>query len=140
MNMRIAEVIEKLKAAKSKAERVELLKNNDSLALRGILRMNYDKSLVLSLPEGVPIFKKSVVPEGMGDTTLKTSAKGWYVFVESLAPNMKQHKREQMFIGLLERLDSKEADILISAKDRKLEIGLTKKVINEAFPGLIIES
>lgn len=50
---------------------------------------------------------------------------------------MKQTKRESLFINLLESLDPKEAKILIDAKDKKLDLGLTKKVIDEVFPGLI---
>lgn len=136
-SLSIAELVEKLENAKNKNERIELLKNNDNLAIRGILRMNFDSSLVLDLPEGIPPFKVNPAPVGMADTTLKASAKGWYVFSKKLSPNLKQVRREQMFINLLERLDSKESKILLDAKDRKLDLGLTKKIINEVFPGLI---
>jgi hypothetical protein len=133
----IAEVCESLKSAKTKNDRVEILKNNDTQALRGLLRLNYDASLIVALPEGAPPFKPLNVPVGFGNTTLKASARGWYVFVQGAAPNLKQAKREALFIDLLESLDSKEAEILIGAKDRKLDLGLTKKVIDEVFPGLI---
>jgi len=136
-SLSVAEVCDKLKSAKTKNERVEILKANDSLALRGILRMNYDASLVLALPEGEPPFNKSVKPTGFGDTTLKASAKGWYVFVKDASPNLKQSKRESLFINLLESLDAKEASILLQSKDRSLDLGLTKKVIDEVYPGLI---
>ena len=34
-----------------------------------------------------------------------------------------------------------ESEVLIAAKDKKLKIkGLTKALINEAFPGLIVKS
>ena len=133
----IAEVCEKLTNAKTKPERVDILKKNDTQALRGILRMNYDTSLVLALPEGIPPYTPLNRPSGFGETTLKASAKGWYVFVKDAAPDVRQSKRESLFISLLESLDPKEAEILLKAKDRKLELGLTKKVIEEVFPGLI---
>jgi Family of unknown function (DUF6433) len=136
-SLTIAEICDKLQSAKTKTERIEILKRNDTPALRGILRMNYDHSLVLALPEGTPPYKKSVRPVGFGDSTLKTSCRGWYVFVKEAAPEMKQSKRESLFISLLESLDPKEAEILLGAKDRKLDLGLTKKVIDEVFPGLI---
>jgi hypothetical protein len=137
MTLSIGEVVGKLKSAKTKTERLQILKDNDCSALRGILRMNFDRSLILALPEGEPPFKKAVVPDGLAQTTLKASAKGWYVFIKDLAPNLKQSKREAMFIQLLESLDKTEADILLKAKDRKLDLGLTKKAIDEVFPGLI---
>jgi len=136
-SLTIAEVCESLKDAKTKNDRVEILRRNDTLALRGLLRMNYDASLILALPEGTPPYKKRNVPEGFGETTLKASAKGWYVFVRDATPQLKQTKRESLFINLLESLDPKEADILVGAKDRTLDLGLTKKVIDEVFPGLI---
>jgi len=139
MTLTIPEVLDKLKLAKTKSDRVLILQQNDSQALRGILRMNYDKSLNLSLPPGVPPYKKSDRPVGFGDTTLLASAKSWYVFVKEASPNLAQSKREYLFITLLEQLDPKESEILLLAKDRKLDLGLSKKVINDAFqPGLIM--
>jgi hypothetical protein len=135
--MSIAEVVDKLEKARTKSERLDILKANDCGALRGILRMNFDASLKLALPEGTPPFKKSASPVGFGDTTLKASAKGWYVFSKELAPSLTQTKRESIFISLLEKLDAREAEILLSAKDKKLDLGLTKKLIDEVFPGLI---
>lgn len=136
-SMSVGEVIEKLQTAKTKNERVKLLQENDSAALRGILRMNFDDSLVLALPEGEPPHKKLDVPNGFGNTTLKASASGWYVFVKDLSPNLKQSKRESIFIQLLESLDKREADVLLKAKDKKLDLGITKKLISEVFPNLI---
>ncbi len=136
-SLSVAEVVQLLKSAKTKNERTQILKTHDSPALRGILRMNYDASLVLSLPEGKPPYTPMAVPQGFGNTTLKVSAKGWYVFNRENTPNLRQSKREAMFISLLEALDPVEAEILLAAKDKKLELGLTKKAIDEVFPGLI---
>jgi hypothetical protein len=41
-----------------------------------------------------------------------------------------------LFIGLLESLHPKDANLLIAVKDKKVE-GLNAATINEAFPGLI---
>lgn len=136
-SLSIAEVVQLLRSAKTKNERVEILKQNDTPALRGILRMNYDADLLVALPEGTPPYKPASVPQGFGETTLKASARGWYVFIKENSPNLKQSKRESIFISLLESLDPVEAEILVTAKDRKLDLGLTKKAIDEVFPGLI---
>lgn len=137
MTPTIAEVFKKINEARFNGDRVFILRKHDSSALRGILKMNYDRSLVLSLPPGVPPYKKKKVPVGFGDTTLLTSAKTWYVFSNELSPTLTQSKREFLFISLLEALDPEEAEILLQAKDRKLNLNLTAKVINEAFPNLI---
>jgi hypothetical protein len=137
MTLTIAEVFKKINEARFNGDRVFILRQNDSSALRGLLKMNYDRSLVLSLPEGVPPYKKKAVPVGFGDTTLLTSAKTWYVFSREMSPNLAQPKREFLFITLLESLDPQEAEILLLAKDRKLKLNLSAKVINDAFPDLI---
>ena len=47
-------------------------------------------------------------------------------------------KRETMFVNLLETLHAEEAELLVLAKDRKLKYkGITKKLIQDALPGLI---
>lgn len=137
MKSTISEVFDQINAARFNGDRVFILKKNDSMALRGLLRMQYDSSLVIDLPPGVPPYTKKNVPVGFGDSTLLTSARTWYVFSKSSSPNLPQSKREFLFITLLEALDPKEAEILLLAKDRKLKLNLTTKVINEAFPGLI---
>lgn len=135
-SLSIAEIVDLLKKAKSKNERAELLKAHDSPTLRGLLRMNLDSSLVLALPDGVPPYKPAS-EEGFEGTSLKATHKQWYLFVQELSPQVKQYKREQIFIDMLESLIPQEAEILIAAKDCKLELGVTKKLVNEVFPGLI---
>lgn len=137
MTLTIAEVFKKINEVRFNGDRVFILRQNDSMALRGLLKMNYDQSLVLDLPPGAPPYKKKKVPVGFGDTTLLTSAKTWYVFSRKLSPNLPQAKREFLFITLLESLDPQESEILLQAKDRALKLNLTAKVINEAFPDLI---
>lgn len=136
-SLSVSEIVKLLQNAGSKSDRVEILKTNDCSALRGILRMNYDAELKMDLPEGEPPYKKNSRPDGFGETTLKASSRGWYVFSKQCAPNLKQSRREAIFISLLESLSEQEAQIFLQAKDRKLDLGLTKKVIDEAFPGLI---
>jgi hypothetical protein len=132
----VAEIVDLLKKAKTKNERAELLKTHDCPTLRGLLRMNLDTSLVLALPEGAPPYKPAS-DEGFDGASLRATHKLWYLFVEELSPQVKQYKREQIFIEMLESLIPQEAEILIEAKDRKLDLGVTKKLVNEVFPGLI---
>jgi hypothetical protein len=42
-----------------------------------------------------------------------------------------------LFINMLESLHPKDAELIIAAKDKKLPKGITKKVVNLAFPRLI---
>jgi hypothetical protein len=47
-------------------------------------------------------------------------------------------RRETLFIELLENINPLEAKILLAVKDKKLPFkGLTAKLVEEAFPGLL---
>ncbi len=134
----VGEVILKLRGASTKSERAAILKNNDSAALRAILRLNFDSSIKFNLPSGVPKdYRRSNRPDGFGDITLKSIYKKFYIFVKESTPLLKQHKREEYFLQLLSQLDNTEAQVLIDAKDKKLDCGLTKKLVKEIFPDLL---
>jgi hypothetical protein len=49
-------------------------------------------------------------------------------------------KVESMFIKVLEAIHPKDAEVVIAMKDKKFNgkyKGLTKKLVSDAFPGLI---
>ena len=52
----ISEILRKVSNAKTKAEKVKLLRENNSTALRQLLIINFDESVVSLMPEGdVPV-------------------------------------------------------------------------------------
>ena len=52
---------------------------------------------------------------------------------------MSKMKKEQLFIGMLESIHPKDAQLVVNMVNKEKIEGLTKNVINEAFPGLISE-
>jgi hypothetical protein len=47
-------------------------------------------------------------------------------------------RREAMFVGLLERLDPQDAEMMIAIKDKKLSYkGLTYKLVKDTWPDLL---
>lgn len=96
----------------------------------------FDPSIKWLLPEGVPPYK----PNDLVDQQHRfyTEARKLYLFIEGGNPNLKQLRRETLFIELLECLDPADAKLLISVKDKTLTYpGVTKDIVNLAFPGLI---
>lgn len=134
----VGEVFKQLEDAKTKKERAEILSDNDGLALRSLLRLNFDPNIKFELPEGTPEkYVPNTKPFGMGDADLKGIVKKFYIFVKESTPNLRQAKREILFLQTLEQLDAFEAKLLIDAKDKKLDFGLTKQLVDEVFPGLL---
>ena len=133
----IGEIVTALRAAKTKKERVELLKLHDCVALRSVLRMQYDPSLKFRLkPKDLDV-KFSGLPSGLGECTLKGEARRFYTLLENRQKNIPERKVKQIFLNLLGGLDVVEAQILIDLADKKLSCGLTKKIVSEAFPDLL---
>ena len=136
MKLAVSEILEKANALKTKKERIDYLRSNDNVALRGIIQLALDPKFVWALPIGTPPYKpyNGVDNEGV----LYNEMRRLYIFLEGGHPTLKQMRREQLFIQLLESVTPKDAEMLIAVKDKKLPYkGITRDVIQEAFPGLI---
>jgi hypothetical protein len=138
MKLLISEILQKAHNAKTKAEKIQILQQNNSAALRMILIINYDESIVSLIPEGAPPFNKNEAPAGTEHTNLIHEARILHHFFKG-GSSVKSIKREQMFIQLLEGLHPDEADVLIKAKDKVLgkRYKVTKSCVQEAFPEIV---
>jgi len=138
MRLSIAEVIKKAGDFKSKKDKVEWLRKNDSQPLRTVIKNTYDSTVEFLIPDTPPPWSKNEY-EDEAKTLLLREARRLKIFVKGGGyDNLNQIKREQLFISLLEDIDNDDAELLanymISQKPFK---GLTKKTIVEAFPDLI---
>ena len=134
--MLLSEVLQKVSNAKTKKEKVVLLRKYSTPALRSILIWNYDESVVSMVPSGDVPYTKNDSPAGTEHTILFHEYKKLYHFVKSGNDGLAKTKREQMFIQILEGLHMDEANVLCLTKDKKLgkRYKITKACISEAFP------
>lgn len=134
----IFEVLQKFAELKTKKEKIELLQKNDSAALRDIIRCSLDPKIQFLLPEGAPPYEPAA-PSSVPSNLLKQNVKlAYWVKGSPKAEQVDKIKREKIFMDVLESIHPEDALILIAAKDKKqLAKGLTVKLVNEAFPGLI---
>ena len=133
----ISEILRKVSNAKTKKEKVDLLKKHNSAALRQLMIINFDESIISELPEGDVPYTPNDAPVGTDHTRLESEYKGLYRFFKGGDPRIKSLKRETMFVQLLEGLSSEEAELLVLCKDGRLNEKykrITKAVISEAFP------
>jgi hypothetical protein len=136
MKLSVSEILKKASSLKDDNARALWLRQNDSNALRSVLTGVYDPNIVWLLPEGAPPYK----PNDLVDQQhrLYTECRKFYLFIEGGNPNLKQVRREALFIELLESLDPEDAKLMLAVKDKHLPYpGVTKEVVNLAFPGLI---
>ena len=137
----ISELLKDAGKLKTRKEKIEFLQNNNSMPLRTILKGAFDPALEFILPEGEPPYKKDGAPEGLSPSNLfKQMSYFQYFDKGGVGDNMSAAKRERLFIQLLESIHPAEAEIVLLMKDKKLGgvyKGITKKLVSDAFPGLI---
>ena len=131
-----SEILDKVHKAKTKDQKVSLLKQNNSEGLRMVLKSSFDPKIEWVMPEGEVPFRANDVPMGTEHTVLAMEAKKLWHFIKGADRQTPQHKKETMFIQMLEGLHESEAKLLIAAKDKKVHQmykGLSTNVVKEAF-------
>lgn len=132
----VHEIFTLINNAKDKPKKIEILKKHDTVAMRVLLKAAFDPKIEFELPEGTPPFIRNEAPEGTEHTSLFYASKKLWHFVKGADSLTNSLKKEKMFIGLLESLHNKDADVLIGIKDKMLNNmfkGLTSQVVKEAF-------
>ena len=137
-NPLLSEVLAKVSKQRTKAKKIQVLKENESLHLKSVLIWNFDDTVISVLPEGPVPFDKNEAPAGTEHTYLAHEYKILYNFIKGGNDFLKPVKREQLFMQLLEGLHEDEAEVICLMKDKKLtdKYKVTKAVVTEAFPDI----
>ena len=131
-----SEILDKVHKAKTKSQKVEILQRYDTSSLRMLLKASFDPTKEWVIPTGEVPFKPNDAPEGTEHTVLAQESKKLWHFIKGADAQTPQHKKEQMFIQMLEGLHDSEAKLLIAAKDKRIHQvykGLSTNVVKEAF-------
>jgi len=80
MKLLISEVLQKVSNAKTKAEKVKLLRQYNTTALRSLLIANFDESIVSMLPPGEVPYEANDAPAGTEHTKLEHEYRKLYLF------------------------------------------------------------
>ena len=136
MKLGVAEILEKTSGMTSRSDRIRMLQENNRVALQTVLRGAFDPSIKWLLPEGEPPYKPNDLVDQ--EHIFYHECRKMYLFVEGGNPDLKQLRREALFVQLLETVAAKDAKLLLAIKDKHLPYpGVTSDIIKEAFPGLL---
>lgn len=140
MKNNVYEILDDFVKAPSRAEKIAVLQNNSSFVLKSVLQGAYHPNIKFVIQKK-PTYTVSDSPPGLGYSNLDTELKRVYLFVENnprVDPNLTMQRREQILIQILEALEAREADVFMNMLLKDLRVkGLTPKIIEEAFPGLL---
>ena len=134
----VHEVLELVDQQRSKAKKIDILREYADDALKSILIWNFDPTAISVLPEGHVPYKENEVPIGTDHTSLRREWKNLYHFVKGGNDRLSAIRRETMFIQLLEGLHPKEAKIICLVKDKNLEseYKITYDMVVQAYPDI----
>jgi len=132
----VAELLEKVNALKGEDQQIQVLRNNQSPALRSVLQGVFHPNIKWLLPEGEPPYRKNELVDQ--ENILHAVHRKLYLFVEGGNDSLKQTRREALFIELLENVTPADAKLLLAMKDKRLPYNnISKETVMKAFPGLI---
>ena len=134
----VHEILELVDKQRTKAKKIEILKEYDDLALKAILIWNFDPTAISVLPDGPVPYKENEVPIGTDHTSLRREWKNLYHFVKGGNDSLSAIRRETMFVQMLEGLHPEEARIICFVKDKDLEskYKITYDIVQQAYPDI----
>jgi len=134
----LAEIVNEAIKIQKKVDKLEYLKKHNSLELRIILQVMYDKAKELLIPNSAPPYTPTEHPDTYG--ALYREARKIKYFVKGYGgDNLPQAKRENIFIEMLESVHPLDAELLIKMIAQKPLKGLPASVLNALEPGLVPE-
>jgi hypothetical protein len=133
-NKCMATIVEKIEAQTTKERQVDFLKLHSSYALKAVLGYGMDPGVKWLLPDGDPPYRP-LFDASDQEGRFYVECKKLIYFVDSPeGREVKQLKREQLFIQVLESIDARDAKLLLRMKNRQIKI--MPEAIAEAFPNL----
>jgi hypothetical protein len=136
--MLLSEVLQKVSNAKTKSQKIKILKEYRTEALVSIFIWNYDTSVKSMIPEGEVPYKVNEAPIGTEHTRLIQEYRKLFHFVKGGNDSLNRSTRERMFIQMLEGLSADESNLICLVKDKNLQkkYKVTKACIDEAYPDI----
>lgn len=135
----IYEVLDEFKAVKTKQERIEVLRKNDTWAMKTILQAVFHPNVKFNIK--VPEYNKVDVPPGMSYDHMTSALQRAYLFQEGhprTPPALTDQRKNELLIQILESLEPKEAEVFSNMLKKDLKTPyLTEALVNEAFQGLL---
>ena len=131
-----SEVLDMVHKAKTKTQKVELLRKYKTDSLKMFLKAAFDPKIEWVFPAGEVPYTPNDSPAGTDHTLLIQESKKLWRFIRGADNVTRQSQKENMFFQMLEGLHESEAKLLINAKDKKLHQiykGLSSNVVREAF-------
>ena len=130
----MANIIEKIEAQTTVERQVDFLNLHSSYALKIVLGYGMDPGCKWLLPESDPPYTPLFEAADQEEKFYGECKKLLYFVDTDEGRQVKQLKREQLFIQVLESVDPRDAKLILRMKNRQLKISM--EAVKIAFPNL----
>ena len=128
--MEIWEILKLVEEENSRAKKAKILMDHDSVALRSIMRINFDPDLIIYVDDDLEWIPAPNSSEWY--TTLKNETK--HLVPLAKKGGMPRQRANHKFASILESMDPRDAQVLIDSKNKTLKVkGLTLKLAEEIW-------
>jgi|TARA_R110001606_G_scaffold393675_2_gene563802 hypothetical protein len=135
--LEVWEVFERVGNAETREGKIQILKENDHWAIRDVIAGCLNPKVEWNLPKGRPPYTANRI-ESIPGTLLRENTKFTYFVKGGKGDSITAVKREKIFIGILETVHPNDAELVLKMVEKKMPVkGLTRKIVEEAFPGLL---
>jgi hypothetical protein len=133
----VYEVFELFEKATTRKDKIAVLKLHESWAIKDVIKGALDPKIEWLLPKGdVPY--TACEAHSTPSTLLRKNKDFRYVVKGGTGGQMPAVKREKIFLGIVESIHPKDAELVCSMINKKLPVkGLTVKLVQEAYPELL---
>lgn len=139
----IYEIFNEFKKAKTKAERLDVLRKNDCFALRNVVAGAMHPVVQFSVDK-IPDYKREPIPPGMSYSHMTEALDRVYLFVKDnprVPAGLTDKRKTEILIQILESLEEQEAEVYANMIQKDLKVPyLTPALINEAFGDILPKS
>lgn len=139
MEKEVFEIFEDFTKLKTRKDKIAFLREQGQQvpAIKDVVRGAFDERLEFILPEGKPPYTPNR-PESVPSSLRKLHRQFGNYVKGARSQSMQQFQIENQFIQMLESIHAEDALIVLDMVAKKPPVkGLTKKIVEEAFPTLL---
>lgn len=137
MKFSLYEILNKTSQLPNYEDRIHFLRIHDNPALRNLLELTFDKNVRWNVPETIEYIPSK---DWDNESYFYREVKKLYLFIEGAQSvhKLTQKQRDTFFIDMLEKINANDAILLLAVRNKKLPWKeITKKMVTEAFPGIL---
>jgi hypothetical protein len=129
-----ADILKEVSEASTQEEKVKILRTNDTTMLRQLLSMALDPEIKFDVK--ILPYRENLETDGYASNSLYVEVRRLYIFLDSY--ELKPERKTALLGQILEAIDRADAVALIDVVNKDLsKYGITKELVNVAFPGFI---